>query len=191
MSTGKVCEVTGRVAGSVARKTTAGLEKTKGRTATLCRKVSSICKPATARIEEKRRDVFARLGAETWNLYQAKVFKSVFQQEKVKKLVEEIEQYEEEIQKEKEAIVAQKKTEWHRALLRKARTDLKSKDAKTREATIRALDKLGDRAAIPYLDRVLNDPDAQVRRRAVDALHKLVDISGEEAPSGQKKKWNR
>jgi len=185
MSTGKVCEVTGRVAGSVVRKTTRGLEEAKGRAVAICRKVSSICKPATARIEEKRRDAFARLGAEAWNLYQAKVFKSIFQQEKVKKLVGELEQYEKEIQKEKEAIAAQKKTGWHRALLRKASTELKSKDPKVREAAIRALDKLGDKAAIPYLNRVLEDPDAQVRRSAADVLHKLVDISGEEASPGQ------
>lgn len=187
MTTGEVCEVAGEVAGTIVRKATKGLEKVKAKTVTICEKVGSVCKKRIARLERKKKDAFTRLGVELWNLYQKKVLKSVFEQNKVKKLIVELEGHEGEIQRIETEMEVKKKMREKRASLRKAKADLKDEDPRVRKAAIRTLYKIGGNTAIPYLNKALDDSDEEIRESAASILQKLVDTSvGMESATGKK-----
>lgn len=53
---------------------------------------------------------------------------------------------------------------------------LESKDAIVRENAIDELDELEIKEAIPYLSKLVNDPDINVRQAAETALENLLDI---------------
>jgi HEAT repeat protein len=52
---------------------------------------------------------------------------------------------------------------------------LESKDAIVRENAIDELDKLNIREAIPYLSKLVNDSDTNVRQAAQTALENLLE----------------
>lgn len=86
-----ICESAGKTAGNITRSTSKKIRKVKGGTMSICRKVGNLCKSDLTRIEGKRKKVFLKLGDQVWELYQDKIFKSVFEQEKIKQLVSELE----------------------------------------------------------------------------------------------------
>jgi len=175
MSEGKVCVEAGKAAGTVVRKTNEGVEKVKGGTMTICKRVGNICGGEIKRLEKKKKKAVSRLGTEIWSLYGGKVFKSVFEQDAVKKLVREIEGYDRELDELRKKDEARKKAKARKAMIKKARTDLKSRSFDVRKAAIRVMDKLGDKSAIPYLNMVLDDKEKEIRESAAKVLHKLVN----------------
>jgi len=188
MSEGKVCVKAGKVAGTVVRKTNKGVEKVKGGTMTICKKVGDICGSRLRRLKTKKKKAVSKLGVEIWGLYEGKIFKSVFEQDRVKELVSEIEGYDKEIQELKKEIETRRKEKERRAIIKAARADLKSKDPGIRKAAIRVLDKLGDKSSIPYLNKVLDDPEKEVRESAAKVLHKLVNTVASTAPVTEEEK---
>jgi len=188
MSEGEVCVKAGKAAGTIVRKTNEGVEKVKGGAMTICKKVGDICGSRLRRLKTKKKKAVGKLGTEIWNLYEGKIFKSVFEQDGVKELVSEIEDYDKEIQELKKEIETRRKEKERRAIIKAARADLKSKDPGIRKAAIRVLDKLADKSSIPYLNKVLDDPEKEVRESAAKVLHKLVNTVAAESPVIEEKK---
>lgn len=199
MSRQEICDDFSEAADNAVRKTMKMLERMKGGfisslikseevTMTICEKISNLCKKQASTAYTKKNEAIAKLGAEVWALYQDKVFKSIFQQDNVKKLIEELEVYEKEVREIEEKILAEKKEKERREKLRKAVSDIRSDDPRVKRSAIRVMEKIGGKEAIPYLNEVLDDPVSEVRESAARVLHKLVnDVARDTKTSGNVK----
>lgn len=142
---------------------------------TICKKLGNFCKSDRERIKERRRVVFTRLGAQIWSLYQEKVNDTVFENERVKPILDELKRCEQGQYRITAEKAARRKKDEQRNMLKNAVSNLKSKDSRIRMASLRIINKIGDEKTIPCLSNVLKDPDASVRRFAAGVMHKLVN----------------
>jgi len=90
-------------------------------------------------------------------------------------LTQKINYYDGEIQKVREEMARQKDKMDEFTIVKRAKSDLRSRNPKVRRVAVRVLEKVSNRAAIPVVSRALNDPDPEVREEAVAVMYKLVD----------------
>ncbi|MCB4791427.1 MAG: HEAT repeat domain-containing protein [Elusimicrobia bacterium] len=202
---GKVCIFAGKFAGDVVRKTSGITEKLSGlckgtekvlsrayekigvSTTTACRKLGNLCKVVKnsgglAHWEEKEKEALLKLGTEVWKSHEEKTLKPLFENSSIKPIVKEINNCEQEIQEGREEIEEQKKRMDELAVFNHARSNLGSKNPRVRKVALRVLGKLGKKEAIPYISRLTNDPDSEVRQKAIEVLHELIDLSIKKDP---------
>ena len=185
-----VIEIAKKTVEGIKEKTAGVLKEVQGGTMTICSRVGNICRSGLTRLERRKQRAIRKFGVEIWKLYQEKIFKSIYEQDRVKELVAELSGYEKEIKEIKEKITEQKKQRERRSAIRKAGADLNNKDPNVRKAAIRVLDKLLGKEALSYLNKALKDPDPGVSRRAAETMHRLVDSSVEEIPEPAEKEIN-
>lgn len=142
-------------------------------------RLGNLCKRARddgglAYWQTKQIDAFAKLGQKVFELLPTHK-ENIFEQDEIKQLVKEVEDCVSHIQRIKDEIDLQKRKMDRLAILGVAKKGLKSKDPKSRRAAIRMLEKVDDKGVIPLLMDALGDPDEQIRSRAADLLHRLVD----------------
>ena len=132
--------------------------------------------------EMKQKDNFAKFGEEVFRLKESELNK-MFEDQNVKKVVEQIRQDESQIQKIKDAMYVQKKRMEETLIFKRAVDELKSPEARLRRVALRVIERLGKREAIPYLVTLLEDPDQEVRQRAKEIIQKLTALCGQPTPA--------
>lgn len=128
--------------------------------------------------ETKQKEAFGKFGQEIFGLIETNV-PAVFEEQKVKELLEEIRSCEKEIQSIKDEMAAQKQKIEIAMTMKRAESDLKSQDPRIRRVAIRILERIGNKDVLPHLTNALNDPDKEVRTRAAEVIHKLVNVARE------------
>jgi len=139
-----------------------------------------------ASCDEKQKTVFAELGREVFYGNDDKKNNAI-ELEQVKKLLKEAKDYEKQKQEIMDEISIQKRKMDEIVIFRKAILNLENSDPRIRRVAIRVLDRLGSREAVSYLTRALEDTDPEVRHRAREVLHKLL----EDIKDGEKKKLQK
>ena len=198
----QVCVTAGKTAGSVVRGASNLTESVRKGTSVISQTLVSTCK-ATGQIlqevslkignlcsrvktdshfaywETKQKEVFQKFGHEIFNLILSEEA-TVLENKKVKELLEEARNCEKELQKIKDEMALQREKMEIAITLKRAEVDLKSNDPRIRRVAIRVLERLGVKEAIPYLTKALNDTDVEVRTRASEVMHKLVNSAGQD-----------
>lgn len=123
--------------------------------------------------EVKRKDDFAELGGEIYKL-KGKNLESILEEEKVKKILEKVEEDQSEIQKIKDAITDQHKKMQRMVVYKHSMRQLQNPEPNVRRAALRVLERLNDRRAVPEVVALLSDPDAGVRAQARQVIHKIA-----------------
>lgn len=198
----QVCVTAGKAAGSVVREAANVTESVRKGASSVSKTCISVAKSASEAVQEvtlkfgnlcsrvktdsqfaywetKQKEVFGKLGQEIFTLVQSNVAVN-FEEPKLKELLEDIRKYETEIQRIKDEMAAQRQKMELAISLKRAESDLKSKDPRTRRVAIRILERIGSKEGIPYLTAALNDSDQEVRTRAAEVMHKLVNNVKEE-----------
>jgi len=193
----KVCVTAGKTAGSVVRGAADLTESVRKGTSVIGQTLVSTCK-ATGQVlhevslkignlcsrvktdshfaywESKQKEVFHKLGKELFILKESEKT-DILEDKKVKELIEEAHSHEKEMQKIKDEMALQRQKMELAITLKRAEEDLKSTDPRIRRVAIRVLERIGAKEAIPYLTKALNDPDMEVRTRASEVMHKLIN----------------
>lgn len=134
-------------------------------------------------LETKQKDSLQELGKEVFSLFKDQE-ERVFENDKVKEFLSQVQNYENEIQKVKDEIAVQKQKMEERAIIERVKKELKSDNPRTRKVAIRILERIGNKEEIlELLSHNLNDPDPEVRVRVAELVHKLVNESVQQAPS--------
>ena len=197
----QVCVTAGKTAGSVVRGASNLTESVRKGTSVISQTLVSTCK-ATGQIlqevslkignlcsrvktdshfaywENKQKETFHKFGQEIFRLTESGET-NVLESKNIKELLEEARNCEKEMQKIKDEMAVQRQKMELAITLKRAETDLKSTDPRIRRVAIRVLERVGVKEAIPYLTGALNDPDMEVRTRASDVMHKLINATGE------------
>ena len=193
----KVCVEAGKVAGSIVRSAADVTESVSKGTSVISQVIASTCKATGQALHEvtlkignlcshlktnshfaywetKQKEAFHKFGQEIFNLIVSEK-PDVLEDKKVKELFEEAQNCEKEMQKIKDEMAIQRQKMEIAITLKRAEADLKSDDPRIRRVAIRVLERIGVKEAIPYLTVALNDADLEVRTRASEVMHKLVN----------------
>lgn len=138
------------------------------------------------RYEKKQRRVFARLGAEIFQLNKEKA-EDIWGQSKVNELIGELAEAEQHLQEIRQATEAEGFEKGNEAIYKRALADLKNAASRKRLNAIRVLEKLGKKQGIVYLSEVLKDTDEAIRMRAAVAINRLTRITSTTAEKVSKK----
>lgn len=202
----KICLTAGKVAGGIARKTAGirsriggvclntskGIKKICSEMAespvSICKKLNNLYrtikgKGSIASREEKEKDIFEELGEVTWGMYRNKCATHIFENDRVMKILKDIENLDEEIKKRKTEMALQKEKMDAWVILRRAKINLESNNPKIRKVAILVLNKLSDNESIPHLNRMLDDPDMKIRKKAVEVMHNIINATVKKAVS--------
>lgn len=176
----------GRRTGKVGEAVKRCAEATADATKRLCAKIGNLFKRVStdgqlAAWTEKQKDIFLQLGEQVFLGYQQKI-ENLLEQENIKRLLEQASECEKRKSEIKEAIAEQKRKMDEIEIFKRAEENLKSQDPRMRRVAIRVLERLSDKKAIPLLTKALEDPDPEVKERAAEVLHKLINSMKEEKP---------
>lgn len=141
---------------------------------TVCEKLGKICQSERRLVEKKKREAYKRLGAELWLLYREKA-DDIFAQKKIMDILKEIERYEVDLDKIHVDKGSRGKEEEHRTMMKDAIKNLTNNDSRIRKASIRIIERLSAKEAIPQLIGLLDDPDETIRAQAAFLMHQLVN----------------
>lgn len=173
---------TGKIGNSIGETISTGAKAVAEGWQSCCTGFDNFCKrirygSKTAAFESKQKDVFTRIGEKVFVEKELKKEEdsNILEDIEMKEFLEKASSHEKEIQKIKDELAIQKQKMDTIAVIKRAKEDLENKDARIRRVAIRVLERVGTKEVIPYLSNVLNDPDSEVRERASDVMHKLVE----------------
>lgn len=132
--------------------------------------------------EMKQKDNFARFGEEIFRIKEAELDTMITDKD-VKKIVEQIKEDQSHIQQIKDAMYAQKRHMEETLMFKRAVDELTSPESRMRRVALRVMERLGKKEAIPYLVKLLEDPDQEVRDRAREVIQKLTSLGGQPTPA--------
>lgn len=121
----------------------------------------------------KQKDHFAQLGEEIYRLKGDRV-KQIIKDRSVNKIVSNIKEYQNHINKVENEMRAQKKRMKEWVVYKHAISQLQNPQPRIRIVALRLLERLDKKSAISKVSQLLKDPEVEVRNRARQVLAKLT-----------------
>jgi len=123
---------------------------------------------------EKQKQVFSELGKEVYYGHKSKKNEAI-ELESVKALLEQAREFELHKQDIRDELAEQKRKMDEIVIFRKATLNLQNDDPRIRKVAVRVLKRLRNKDAVPYLAKLLDDRDPEVRQRAQETLNHILD----------------